>query len=938
MFSNNLSQLDRLSEKHEHAEIKLLTEWCQKNLRKAIEKKSKLFNKFINSGECWEWVEALNQALANQDDISYLTTLSSELLREEWLIPFPEDDLSTLILSFQKNRLGISDEQSSEDSIKNETQDTSHHLRWDEDIHPELLSVYFQETPDQVSELAVLLQKIAKNSATKEEYKTAARIAHTIKGASGVVGIDAIVDFTHKLEDILDFSVSHDLPQNISELLAEASDCLEDLFEAIINKSEEPAEFSSLLKALTVYADSLEESDCDIEDDSLFVLETPDLPDFITTNKSTPTQKEKSHISNDTVVNTPPVSTQAQQSKSDSSAQILPDTESHIKVPINIIDNLLNLAGELVTTSSQVSDQIDLSLETVKDQKNQDQRIHKMLDELSVTISKQEKTQAQMLENMKDSELDTLEMDTYNELHSITGLLTESILDGEEFDSTIEGQFITLNNHARSLQQINKELSDVILSSRMISIETLVPRLERIVRQTCRKTNKEAELIISGNDINIDTDILNGLVDPLLHLLRNAVDHGIEAPEIRQSKQKDLKGKIHLSFSKQGNYIQLLLEDDGHGIDVEKIRQSALKKQMISESDNLSKQQLLNLILHAGFSTHDNVTDISGRGVGMDVVNNAVKELKGTLTIDSDIGAGTRFNIKIPLTLVTSATLLVRTSTHYIAIPSDSIEQLYYLSPDKVINRNNIHYVKHAGKELVIQSLASLLDWPETEVDYSKANTLLLIKGSTETHAIYIDEIIHSREVVVKSLDFWLDSSKGLVGACHLPDGGVAPVINLQQLLSLNEDTNIIIKRLQENKLTEKHIVERVSNILVVDDSLSNRKALSLIIEPTDYNVITAVDGMDALHIINEQDIDMVFTDLEMPRMNGLELTQAIRAWDGKKDVPIVMITSRTTKKHRLLARKAGVDDYLTKPVIAETLLASLTHWLETNTTKKVTN
>ncbi len=204
---------------------------------------------------------------------------------------------------------------------------------------------------------------------------------------------------------------------------------------------------------------------------------------------------------------------------------------------------------------------------------------------------------------------------------------------------------------------------------------------------------------------------------------------------------------------------------------------------------------------------------------------------------------------------------------------------------------------------------------------------MLFVKTANDTHAIYIDEIISSRQVVVKSLSAWLDTSEGLIGACHLPDGGVAPVINLPQILTLNEKTNQVVRQIQLDSKPSL-ATEKVAKILVVDDSLSNRKALSLIIEQTDYKVVTAVDGLDALQIMNGTDIDLVFTDMEMPRMNGVELTQAIRVWDEKKETPIVMVTSRTTKKHRQLAEKAGVNHYLTKPVLTETLLDSIHQWL----------
>ena len=550
-----------------------------------------------------------------------------------------------------------------------------------------------------------------------------------------------------------------------------------------------------------------------------------------------------------------------------------------------------------------------------------------MLDELSSTIYKQEKDQMTMLSSMQNKDFDSLEMDTYNELHSVAGLLTESILDSEAIDNTLKTQLREVQDDLRLLDTLNKELSETILNSRMESLNTLIPRLERIVRQTCRKTKKEAKLIVTGNDINIDTEILNGLVDPLLHLLRNAVDHGLETPKARKAKNKEEIGQIHLDFSRQGNYIQMQLMDDGLGIDSEKIYQHAITKGLITPDQEYSKSEVLKLILQPGFSTQEKVTDISGRGVGMDVVNKGIEALKGSISISSKLGKGSTFTVKIPLTLVTSSTLLVETAGNKVAIPTDSIEQLYYLSPEDVLSRKGDKFIRHGGKEIVIESLASILGWSAEDVDFSKAQTLLLVKGNQQLHAVYIDQIIHSREVVIKTLSHFIDGTKGVLGACHLSDGAVAPVMNLPHILSLSEESSYIVKQIDTSQISTTH--NNTPTILVVDDSLSNRKALSLIIDKTEYDVITAVDGLDALSVMNEQHVDLVFTDLEMPRMTGLELTQAIRAWDEKKNIPIAMVTSRSTNKHRELAKKAGVNDYLTKPVGTDTLIESIEMWLE---------
>ncbi|MEE9326575.1 MAG: Hpt domain-containing protein [Cocleimonas sp.] len=971
-YKSELERLDMLAEISGYPEISKLSQWCQANLTEFTIHKSKKSEAFIKSGECWTWIELVGTCLNEPQEIAHISTLSTELLREEWLKPILTSDLESLLLTLReaptetdiKTNLEAEDKIKVEEKIKLKTSSkkakansksknstarkrknikikeikaevtkkitSTEIISWDKDVHPELLDIYFQETPDQITEVAQLLHLISEGKAQKSDLQLASRIAHTIKGASGVLGIDSLVELTHKLEDILDYSISNKLPSKTSLFLSEASDCLEGLFENIQEKKAEPKELSSVIEELTKHVSLLQEKESG-NDNKTTSKQKPSATKATKSKLTTKRKVKKKNVVSKVKPKASPQTTSEPAIKSDlvseTSDKLIPITETHIRVPVDVIDRLLNIAGELVTTSAQVSDQLQKTLLTGKQIKLQDVRVHKMLDELSNTISKQEKEQSNLLSSIQSSDLDTLEMDTYNELHSVTGLLTESILDSEEIESSISKQLNALNDDLRSLKKLNTELSDVILSSRMVSVNSLVPRLERIVRQTCRKTEKQAVLNITGKRINIDTDILNGLVDPLLHLLRNSIDHGIESSKIRSTKKKPKEGKINLDFKREGNHIIMTLKDDGAGINPDVIYQKAIKKGLITPDTEFSKKDILKLILHPGFTTQSKISDISGRGVGMDVVNTAVERLKGELSIDSEVDTGTTIELKIPLTLVTSTTLLVKASGNPVAIPSNSIEQLYYLTPEDLITNKDGYFILHEDKELKIIPLTNLLGWPSRNIDFTESHTLLIIKSEEKSYAVHVDEIIYSREVVIKKLSPWINTSKGISGACHLNDGAVAPVLNITRILTqANNDNNTITTK--QTTQAEIHDTKSTPQILVVDDSLSNRKALSLIIEQTKYDVITAVDGLDALQIMNENAVDMVFTDLEMPRMNGLEFTQAIRAWDDKKNIPVIMITSRTTSKHRELAEKAGVDDYLTKPVVTETLLESMQTWL----------
>ena len=899
-----LERFELVTELSGYPELSLLSQWCQLNI-KSYNRRHKKFIKFIQSNEVWSWVEHVSECLRESDDMSHMSSLSVELMREDWLKAIKMEDLQTVLLALRHlEDTGVSEtpEEETKDENVNEV------ISWDKDVHPELLAVYFQETPDQIDQVAGLLHKISRGESTVEENKEAARIAHTIKGSSGVVGLNQLLELTHHLEDILDYSVNNDISAETADLLSEASDCMESLFETIQNKQAPPEELPSVLKSLSAFSGNLTPADRSSNETSIEEYKKEEAAEEENTSSISP--------SNETLKPFEKVASSS-----------VDTNEAFIRVPIKVIDKLLNLAGELVTTSNQVSDNLAKTQETNKTIRAQDERVIAMLEDLNKTIEQQEKDQQNLFSSMDNSDFDSLEMDTYNELNSVVSLLSEGILDSQEIDNTLSRQLDELSERLHSLDKLNKTFSDVILSSRMVTIDTIVPRLERIVRQTCRKTNKKAQLVVTGNNLNVDTDILNNLVDPLLHMLRNSIDHGIETPEERVKNGKDETGLIELEFSRDGNNILMTLKDDGAGINPEKIYKKAIEKEIISPDQEFSDSDAINLILQAGFSTQENVTDISGRGVGMDVVNTSIQDLNGTMGIDSNLGKGTSFNLTIPLTLITNTTLLVKVEDNLIAIPTDTIEQIMYQQAATMIKRDDEYYVSHNDVEIKTKALGELLNWPHQLIDENKSYNVLIIKADDKTYAIHVDGIESSREVVVKRLSPWISPAKGVIGACHLNDGGVAPVINLVTVAK----TAAANELLNTNSLAPKQIIKPnvKKKILVVDDSLSNRKALSLIIERTEFDVATAVDGLDALRVMNENNIDLVFTDLEMPRMNGLELTQSIRAWNDKKKTPIVMITSRTTNKHRELANKAGVDDYLTKPVETDTLLKSIDTWLE---------
>ena len=438
---------------------------------------------------------------------------------------------------------------------------------------------------------------------------------------------------------------------------------------------------------------------------------------------------------------------------------------------------------------------------------------------------------------------------------------------------------------------------------------------------------------IIGDELALDTDVIKGLVDPLLHLLRNAVDHGIESVDIRQENSKSEIGNIRLTFVQKGDHVILLLKDDGVGIDAEKIYQTALKKGLVDNDKFFSTTEKLRLILLAGFSTRDKVTETSGRGVGMDVVNTAVKNLSGNISIRSEKNKGSEIRIQVPLTLSTANVLLVDILGNTLAIPNASIEQVHYLTQGSIEEKQGKLFIQYQQKDIPVLALSTLLSWSTSRLVIDKGQSVLIIKYSGKQYALYVDHILKPLNITIKTLKPWMTNITGVNGVCLLPDGVVAPVLNLFDLLrsALKKSLSAPI-----NTIDSAAININKNKILVVDDSLSNRTALRLLLESFGYEVGTAVDGADALQQLEKTLFKLVITDLEMPNMNGLEMVESLRVGAETKNLPIIMVTSRSTSKHRTLAMQAGVDEYLTKPVDSYTLQTAIEQYETSELLKKV--
>ncbi len=518
-------------------------------------------------------------------------------------------------------------------------------------------------------------------------------------------------------------------------------------------------------------------------------------------------------------------------------------------------------------------------------------------------------------------------MEQYNELHTVSRRLLEAVTDVREMSQGVEDGLLACNGLLTNQRRLQQENESTIMRTRMVPIKTLAPRLQRGVRQACRLTGKEAELVVRGGETLMDNNVLNSMTDPLMHLLRNAVDHGIEQPEERELIGKSRVGAIVLDFAREGNTIVARCRDDGAGLEYAAIRHIALERGLIQETQHLSEEELGRLILQPGFSTRSQATQVSGRGIGMDAVYNQVQALKGSLHITSEANKGCLIELRLPITLMSTHGLLVRTGMDVFAVSDRGVEQLLYPGAGELSQIGN-KTTYQIGEEIFEATfLRDLLNQgldqrSETRTLYP---ALLVREESGRNRVVFVQEIIDSLTLVVKNLGRYIPDIKGMIGVTILGDGSVTPVLDLPDLLRRPTRTYTGPVALEAATSAEGN----APVALVVDDSLSARRALAEFMKDLGFEVRAAGDGLEAVAILEHKMPDILLVDLEMPRMNGLELTSHVRSRDTMKHLPVIMITSRSTEKHRHSAAQAGVDAYLIKPFAEDELMAYI-HQLTT--------
>ena len=589
-------------------------------------------------------------------------------------------------------------------------------------------------------------------------------------------------------------------------------------------------------------------------------------------------------------------------------ARSAPERQEFARIDADLLEDLLNAAGEISIFHSRLSQQVNSFEFHVEEL---DQTVHRLKEQLRKL---EIETEAQIMHGHQDTlvarDFDPLELDRYSNIQQLSRALAESANDLASLKDLLEK--VTSEAEGLLVQQsrVTAELQDGLMRTRMVPFERHVGRLTRLVRQAASEAGKRVELAVEGASGELDRQVLDKMLPPFEHMLRNAVVHGIESPQERQEAGKSVLGRITIRLHREGSEMVIDVSDDGRGLDVDAIRRKAYERDLLKPDAKVTDEEIMELILTPGFSTAGAVTQAAGRGVGMDVVANEVKKLGGSLRISSVTGQGTNFTVRLPFTLAITQALIVRTGEEIYALPLPSVEGVARLPRgelETLLSQSEPSYqygeqaykFRHLGMYLGGQAANLPEDDPFVPV--------ILVRAGDYSAALLTDEMLASREIVVKTVGPQLAGIRGISGATILGDGSIVLILDINALVRTGAPV-VELKKAAPTPIDERPLA------LVVDDSITVRRVTERFLQRHGIRVVTAKDGLDAISVMQDQKPDIILLDIEMPRMDGYEFASHVRNDERVADVPIIMITSRVGDKHRARAIELGVNDYLGKP------------------------
>ncbi|HEY1392909.1 MAG TPA: response regulator, partial [Methylibium sp.] len=608
----------------------------------------------------------------------------------------------------------------------------------------------------------------------------------------------------------------------------------------------------------------------------------------------------------------------------------LASTTHAVRVRAQLLDRMVNQAGEVSITRARLESEVSQIKGSLSDLSDNLERLRQQLRDIEFQAETQ---MSSRLEAAKQAaqQFDPLEFDRFTRFQEITRMMAESVNDVATVQRSMQRTLETTEDELAAQARLTRDLQDDLLRTRMVEFESLSDRLYRVVRLAAKETGKQVRLDIVGGSIEVDRGVLERMTGSFEHLLRNCVSHGIEAPAVRQAAGKDASGTIVVVLHQEGNEVSVEFRDDGAGLNLARIRDKGRALGLIAADAQPGDAELANLIFMPGFSTADRVTELAGRGIGMDVVRSEINAMGGRIETATAAGKGTSFKLVLPLTTAVTQVVMLRCGDATIAVPSNLVEIVRRATPievDSAYTRSGYIYGDHA---LPFFWLGALLQLSPRGLETGRSMPVVVIRSAQQRIALHVDEVLGNQEVVVKNLGPQLSRMPGLAGMTLLASGAVALIYNPVALATVYGETahaytaaalHAPAEQLAAEPEVMINAVPATPLVLVVDDSLTVRRVTQRLLAREGYRVTLAKDGLEALERLAEERPAVVLSDIEMPRMDGFDLVRNIRADRALAGLPVIMITSRIAQKHRDYAAELGVNHYLGKPYSEEELLA----------------
>ncbi|AWH30170.1 Hpt domain-containing protein [Stenotrophomonas sp. YAU14A_MKIMI4_1] len=751
----------------------------------------------------------------------------------------------------------------------------------------ELVDIFVEEGNDLLDHCDGLISELREAPQDREALAGLQRDLHTLKGGARMAGINAIGDLGHSIESLLEAVAAGrtEIERPDVHLLERGFDRLHQLLTRTgEHRTVEPAQ--DLLDAF--------EARTRVDAGSAVVAASNDAESTVVP------------VAPLALADAPLSAPLPLEGTPDEDPLARPQQEQ-VRVRADLLDRLVNHAGEVAIYRSRLEQQLGAFRGAMGELERTNARLRDQLRRLDLETEAQIVARYQREQDQADQKFDPLELDRFSTLQQLSRALNESAADLGGLQGVLDDLSRQYDSLLQQQSRVSSELQDGLMRARMVPFDGLVPRLRRVVRQAGIDTGKQVHLTLEGTHGELDRNVLDRMVAPLEHMLRNSVAHGLEAPEQRRSAGKPEEGEVAIRLHREGSEIVLEVADDGAGLDREAIRRRAIDRGLLGADAQPNEQELDNLIFASGFSTADQVSQLAGRGVGMDVVRNEVRQLGGSVDIQSVRGQGVRFTLRLPQTLAVTQAVFVQIGETTFAVPVASVSGIGRLSRDRFEAADSSY--RYSGEEFPLYDLGSLVGQAPARADGQDQVPLLLVRAGDLRAAVAIDQVLGNREIVVKPVGLQIASVPGIYGATITGDGRVVVILDVAPLVRRYLANPIV--PVQDNAPRQER---QVPLVMVVDDSLTMRKVTGRILERHNFEVSVARDGVEALEQLEERVPDLMLLDIEMPRMDGYELATAMRADPRYKDVPIVMITSRSGDKHRQRAFEIGVQRYLGKP------------------------